>query len=119
MRRLPLGLLPLFLTALVLAADPPAEKKPAPLKVGADLPGPFHPYNVNGPAKGRYHCLVSQQGLNPGVLVLVRGTEWSAGLKDLLRGLDGFLDKERNPSLNVGAFAVFVPEQVKDLVEED
>src|SRR5438132_5326782 len=73
------------LAARALAADPaPAADKPA------ELPGPFHPYNVTGDEKyrGTYHCLVSEHGLDPVVLVFVRGDEPCGEVKKLLAALD-------------------------------
>src|SRR5437016_3568144 len=88
-------------TVLSLAADPPAkdakdakdpkdtkESSPQPIVVGKDLPGAFHPLNVTGPRKGNYHCLVSDYGLNPNVLIFSRDLDFGNELKSLLKQLD-------------------------------
>jgi hypothetical protein len=103
-------------------ADKPAPEKPkATLKEGADLPGPFHPYNVaNGKYEKKFHSLTNEHGLNPGVLVFVQGvapnTE-SEQLVKLLRDLDGYIvDK---PKTRLKAFAVFLFGDMPDVVKND
>ncbi len=114
------------LAALALvAAEPQAEDKKkeesppaakgkarAALEPGKDLPGPFHPFNVNGPRKNNFHCVVSGQGLDPLVLLFVRDMELTDTLKDLLRRLDAACVK--NPNLRLACAAVFLPDDLKD-----
>ncbi len=96
----------------------PGQK--AGLKVGNDLPGPFHAYNINGKRfKGRFHCLVCEHGLNPAVMVIVRGTDQSADhpLRKLLPELDKYVQKYQKDRL--AAFAVFLDEGLPDVVTND
>jgi hypothetical protein len=120
-----------FLFVAVLSAagdDPPADKKtpPAkkegtsskkdnvPLRVGDDLPGPFHPYNVTGPHKQHFHCLVSEHGLEPMVMIFYKSVDFSNPLPELLKRLDAAIDK--NPNTRLGAFVVFLPDDLPDVV---
>ncbi len=120
-----------LLSVVVLSAaadDPPSDKKAppakkedtsgkkdfAPLKAGNDLPGPFHPYNVTGPHKQRFHCLISEHGLDPMVMIFHKNVEFNKPLPDLLQRLDAAIDK--NPSVSLGAFVVFLPDDLPDVV---
>ncbi len=118
------------LAAALLAAahpkDEPArdkdkgnEKPKAGLKVGDELPGPFAPYNVTGKRRGKFHCLVCEQGLNPVVMVVVRGTDFNKDtpVGKLLAGLDQAVKKHERQRL--AAFAVFLDDDLKDVVTED
>src|SRR5258708_231776 len=84
---------------LPLLASAPAssqDKDAAPLAVGKDVPGPFHPYNVTGVnvyeeepkgtekagekklrynSKGRYHCLVTHHDADPVVMLFARSLD--------------------------------------------
>jgi hypothetical protein len=142
--RLPLGIALPLLAALAVAADPPADKdKAAPRKggkgpregwalaVGKDLPGPFHPYYVSGPYldklreqnKSRkkifahFHCPVCDHGLEPIVLVFVREVRADADLKELLKRLEAAAEK--NPTARLAVTAVFVADDLKDVVTND
>lgn len=138
-----LALLAALFTLTLLAADPPAKpgdgKKPdTPAKPKEDkkpdastkpkddgdvlgptkdLPGPFHPYNVNGPRKGSFHCLVSEYGQEPVVLILSRDLEFSDAFKELLKQLDNTIAK--NPAVRLKAFVAFLSDDVKDPVTDD
>jgi hypothetical protein len=105
----------LVLGAVALGQDnPPAST----LKPGSDIPGPFHAYNVTGKKKDTYHCLVSEFGLNPVVMVVVRGVEdKDSGLRELLIKLDNLIDK--NPDTRLASFAVFVSNTLKDVAREN
>jgi hypothetical protein len=116
-----------FVPLLSLAADPPTPAKDSraapkdpkgnPLAVGKDVPGPFHPYNVTGPRKGNFHCVISDHGMDPMVLLFVQDLRFSEPLKDLLRRLDNAVEK--NPKLRLGCAAVFLTDDLKDVVGED
>jgi hypothetical protein len=97
--------------------EKPADKSKVPLTVGKDLPGAFNPYNLNGSRKDRFHCLVSDHGLNPAVLLFCRGIEMTDGLKDLLVKLDGLVEKK--PTVQLAVFVIFVPDDLKDQVVDD
>jgi hypothetical protein len=115
----------LVLTSLLaLAADPPASpgkkdslplesKAGSPLQPGLNLPGAFHPFNVNGPRKGTFHCLVSDHGLHPGVMIFTRDLEPSDTFKELLQKLDNVIEK--NPNVRLGVYVVFVPNDLDDV----
>jgi hypothetical protein len=103
---------------LIIAADD-APVTSTGLKVGADLPGPFHPYNVTGPYKSRFHCPVSESALGPGVLVFVRDAMASAPLPKLLKALDDRMDK--NATLRMHGAVVFIPPEtlLPDVLKDD
>lgn len=126
--------MPLLLVALLLAvppsnaADDDEPKATFPAK-GADIPGPFHVLNITGPRKGRYHCLVCRNGLNPVACIFVRPrpegdeklADWlkkafdeKAPLTELIKKLDGVADK--NPDAFLGVFVVFLGEKEDDQV---
>jgi hypothetical protein len=83
------GLIVMAVGASLLLAGDDAKLASGP-KVGANMPGSFECYNVNGPAKGRPHCLVCKFGLNPSLIVFAK--EPAEGkddvLNDLLKKLD-------------------------------
>ena len=93
--------------------DASGKKKDAPLTVGNELPGPFHPYNVTGENKQRFHCLVSEHGLEPTVLIFYKNVDFSDPLPALLKRLDAAIAK--NPNTRLGAFAVFLPDDLPDV----
>jgi hypothetical protein len=128
MRTLICSLALLALTAIsAIADDPPTDKKTppakkeaapskkdlAPLTVGNNLPGPFHPYNVTGPYKQHFHCLVSEHGLEPMVMIFHKNVDFSEPLPKLLQRLDTAIDK--NPSTSLGTFVVFLPDDLPDV----
>jgi hypothetical protein len=93
-------------------ADP--EKK-AGLEAGQDLPGSFHPYNVNGKHEGQFHCVVCTHGLDPAVLVFVRGADFDKKVGDFLKTLDDSVARE--PKARIGYFVVFL--DLKNVVTDD
>jgi hypothetical protein len=103
--------------ALPLRADGPPAKPAAPA-AARELPGPFRCYLVVGKARhtDKFHCPVSEHGLNPVALVLVRGTDPSPEVLDLLKALDAAVEKHRNARL--ASSAVFLSD-LADLVKED
>jgi hypothetical protein len=129
-----LGIL-VLLPLIAFAADPPTppkdEKKQAPLTPGNNLPGPFHPFCVSGPyiakiqqqagekekVRGRFHCPLSVHGLDPLVLVFVRDLRLSEPLNELLVKLDAAVEK--NPALRLGVAAVFITDELPDVVGDD
>src|SRR5262249_3733054 len=122
--------------ALAFAQPNPKPPTPSFPKVDSDIPGPFHTYNVTGRKRDRYHCLVSENGLNPVVMVVVRGVQVNDPLKYLLTQLD---DAAKRPStlaqlapedrreklekglrqLQLGAFVVVVTDNLKDVARDD
>jgi hypothetical protein len=132
MRRF-LSLLFALVTLAGLAADPPApgqdgqapgkeDKAKAkggkgPLAEGNNLPGPFHPFNVTGPRKGNFHCLVSEYDLEPVVMIVARDLELSEPFKDLLKRLDNAIAK--NPAVRLRGFVVLLSDALPDVVQND
>lgn len=118
MRILALCLAFFTLAALVPAADDsPAKKDSSPTKKGApaakkdgpaDLPGPFHPFNVTGPHKSHYHCPIAEHGLDPIVLVFHKDLDLSDPLRSLAQKLDAAIEK--NPNARLASCIVFLPD---------
>lgn len=102
----------IFVVMSAAADDPPAKKDAAGLKVGSNLPGTFHPYNVTGPHKQRFHCLISEHGLDPMVMIFHKNADFGDPLPNLLKHLDAAIDK--NPNSPFGAFAVLLPDELPD-----
>jgi hypothetical protein len=114
---------------LAVSAVPADDEKPAPekpkagLKDGADLPGPFRPYNVNGRYEKKFHCLTNEHGLNPGVLIFAQNvntedkTGDNANLPNLLRELDKYIVDR--PKTRLNAFAVYLFNDMPDVVTND
>jgi hypothetical protein len=104
------------LTLAGVAADPPPSPKeaPGPLKAGANLPGPFLPYNVTGPYRGRLHDLVSQYNLDPVVLIIARGPDLNDAVRGLLTQLEGLI--AANPKVSLRVFVVFVSDDLPEVV---
>lgn len=115
--RYPLVLVLALLPACVLADTSPRK--------GANIPGPFTVYNVTGPGieskdklTNRYRSPVTENGLNPVVMVVVRGIEVKQpGLKALLVKLDNAVDK--NPNTRLASFVVFLSNTLKDVAKDD
>ncbi len=110
----------LLALSAVRADDKPAADKPkASLKEGSDLPGPFRPYNVNGKYEKKFHCPTNEHGLNPGVLIFAQNVNTESGgkLKDLLKELDKYIVDR--PKTRLNAFAVFVYNDMPDVVKDD
>lgn len=96
--------------------DKPAAKKETPAKEKEDpsrLPGTFHPYNVTGEHKGHYHCLISEHGLDPMVMIFSKNVDFAEPLPALLKKLDSAIEK--NPTTRLGAFVVFLPDDLPDV----
>jgi hypothetical protein len=72
-------------------------------QVEETLPGPFHPLNVTGAAKGKKHCLYCSNGANPVACVFAR--EATPAVAKLLKQLDDATLK--NGKASMGSYAVF------------
>jgi hypothetical protein len=70
---------------LALALLAPADLKSGP-QVGASLPGPFEPLNLNGPDAGDESCLYCKYGNSP--VVMVFASKPSAALFKLVGELE-------------------------------
>jgi len=115
MRHILTGLL--LLTSSVCRADDAPKDVAGALKIGGDLPGSFLPFNATGPFKGRFHCLVSDYGLEPTVIVFIHGVETTDGLNDLLKQIDARISQ--NPAARLHACAVFLVDSKIDLVADN
>jgi len=115
-----------FLAVSAAPADDKPDQKPTPakpratLKLGADLPGPFRPYNVvNGKFAEKFHCLTNEHGLNPGVMIFAQNVDTTkiGKTRQLLQELDDYIvDK---PKTRLSAFAVFTFPDLADVVKDD
>jgi hypothetical protein len=124
MRTLALSLAFFVLATFLAAADdrptkkdsPPAKKGPTATKKEGppDLPGTFHPLNVTGAYKDHYHCLISEHGLDPMVMIFHKNLEFSDPLRSLVQNLDTAIDK--NPATRLSAFVVFLPDDLPEVV---
>src|SRR5262245_34954790 len=86
----------------------PAEKLKSGPQVGATLPGPFAPINVNGDGKDRPRCLVTLYGSDPVIMVIARepADGKDTAVMELMKKLDGFIAKHRERDLR--GFMVFL-----------
>ncbi len=91
-----------FSFALLAAQD--EGKLPSGPKVGALLPSSFESFNINGPAKGRPHCLICQFGLSPSVLIFAKepAEGKDAAFNDLVKNLDDAMTEFDFRSFSVG-----------------
>ena len=94
--------LSLFLGLVVGSPGLAQELKSGP-QPGELLPGPFHPYNLNGPFATHPHCLVCEFGPRPVVMVFARDATKITGL---LQKLDEVVGRRRDVGLK--AFAVIL-----------
>ena len=77
------------------------------LEPGEMVPGPFQAYMATGPRAGRFHSPVTEFGLSPAVVILVReNTEFEKPLVDLLKKLDPLIPKYL--AANFGATAIVI-----------
>jgi hypothetical protein len=112
MRRALIGIM-LLVSALTLSAAQPdakdkdKDKAKAPLRVGGNLPGAFHPYNLGGKFDGRYHCPISEQDLDPTVLLFTRDIVPTPALEQLI--VDLGVAARKNRDLRLTVVVVFLP----------
>ncbi len=112
------GVLALALTVSLVNAGGAAIKSGP--QVGQDVPGPFHPLNVNGANAGKKHCLYCENGGNPVAVVFAR--EVTPAVASLIAKLDAATVKNQGASM--GSYAVFcsdkeaLPAQLKELAEK-
>lgn len=106
------------MSSLVFGQDGGAKISSGP-QVGKPLPGPFDCLIVSGEKKGRQHCVVSAQGLNPAVLVFARepAEGKDAALAALLAKLDAALERHQDRSL--GGAVVFLSAAAKNSANND
>src|SRR5579864_2411036 len=89
----------LVVAAGAWAADPPADNGLQPGK--DEIGGPFLPYNVTGKDqhRGKFHSLVSEYGLDPVVMVFVRGADPNAAVLTLAQKLDALVEQNQRQRL--------------------
>jgi hypothetical protein len=76
-------------------------------QVGQEIPGPFHPLNVTGAAKGKKNCLYCANGPSPVAVVFAR--EATPAVAKLIKKLDEATNQ--NKSKSMGSYAVFCSAQ--------
>jgi hypothetical protein len=115
-RDLPMRRRVTFVVTLVLAGGlaaayaAAADENKSGTEPGNLLPGPFHPYNVTGERKGKYHCLVCQYGLKPVVLIFTRESpEVGSPVTKLVKDLDAAIAEDQTATLRSGI--VFLSEE--------
>jgi hypothetical protein len=128
-----------FGLVLVVNAPTRSAEEAEGLGEGKNIPGTFHPYNVTArltakeepdeedadvkvkkvpyTTKGKFHCLVTEYDLEPVVMLFARNLEENAGFRDLLTKLDAAI--ERNPSVRLRSFVVFISDDIANVVAED
>jgi hypothetical protein len=103
---LALALLGLLATFYCLTA---AEKIESGPQVGTEVPGPFHPLNVNGPNAGEKLCLYCKNGSNPVAMIFARHA--SAPVVQLIKRIDAATAKHEDAKM--GSFVVFLSDSAK------
>ena len=98
-----LSMVLLLVGCSILIAQDEEKLKSGP-KVGTFMPAPFECFNVNGPAKGRPHCLVCQFALSPTVLIFAKepADGKDEAFTDLLKKLDDTAAEFADRSFSVG-----------------
>jgi hypothetical protein len=89
-----------LLAGTVLAAE---TFKSGP-QVGKDVPGPFHPLNINGEQAGQRFCLYCCNGSNPVAMVFAR--DLSKPVETLIKKIDKANEKYADKKM--GSFFVFL-----------
>ncbi len=89
------------------------------IQPGKDFPSSFHPFNATGGAEGRFHCLVSEHGLNPVAAVFARNIDdvSNAGVVALMQSLDALAVK--NGAARLGGYIVFVSDDISGVLTDD
>jgi hypothetical protein len=93
-----------------------AEPKSGP-QTGEKVPGPFHPFNVNGEDAGKKACLYCKAMDSPVVAVFARSAD-DAVLKKLIDVLE--VETAKNAKAELNSFVVFCSdnEKLKDQLKE-
>lgn len=100
------------------AADDTALKSGP--QVGKDVPGPFHPLNINGSEAGKKHCLFCSNGGNPVAMIFAR--EPTPAVVALIKQIDAA--NAKNVDKKMGSFVVFLSDdsdlekKLKDVAEQ-
>src|SRR5262249_14585376 len=104
-RKFLLAALLVALGGVALAAD----LKSGP-QAGEKVPGPFHPFNVNGEDAGKKACLYCKAGDSPTVAIFANSAD-----DPVLRKLIAAVETEtaKNTKADLNSFAVFCSDDVK------
>ncbi len=92
-----------------LAADLKSGPQP-----NQQVPGPFHPLNINGSNAGEKFCLYCANGTNPVAMVFARSN--SPELTKLIKEIDAATAK--NQSAKMGSFVVFLSKDTEGTEKE-
>jgi hypothetical protein len=94
LRSLLLSFLLVCLGCSLLVAQDAGEFASGPAK-GKFIPKALNCYNVTGPSKGKYHCIVCDFGLTPSAIIFAKepAKDKGAPLNDLLKQLDEIVDE--------------------------
>jgi hypothetical protein len=125
--------------SLVVVGTMRSAEESGPLVVGKNVPATFHPYNVTArldvkdeadeedadvkvkkvpyTTKGKFHCLITEYDLDPVAMLFARNLEDNPAFRDLLVKLDAAI--ERNPSVRMRSFVVFIADDIADVVADD
>jgi hypothetical protein len=80
-------------------------------QVGKDVPGPFHPVNINGEKAGERFCLYCVNGTNPVAMVFARDV--NKPVTELIKKIDTANDKYAEKKM--GSFVVFLNNDSEEL----
>jgi len=80
-------------------------------QVGKDVPGPFHPVNINGEKAGERFCLYCVNGTNPVAMVFARDV--SQPVTTLIKKIDAANEKYADKKM--GSFVVFLNNDSEEL----
>jgi hypothetical protein len=80
-------------------------------QVGTDVPGPFHPVNINGEQAGQRFCLYCVNGTNPVAMVFAR--EVTQPVTTLIKKIDTANGKYADKKM--GSFVVFLNNDSEEL----
>lgn len=106
------GLLSLVASIALIGGVLAQATKSGP-QVGQEVPGPFHPLNINGPNAGEKYCLYCANGDNPVAVVFARDV--SPELTNLIKKIDA--STAANKKHSMGSYVVFCSDR-KGLVED-
>jgi hypothetical protein len=106
------------------------------LTPGSNIPGSFHPYNVNQridpdpepiakeagkpkerATKGKYHCLVTAYDMDPVVMLVARNLDDNQAFRELLKKLDAAITRHRIERLR--CFVVALYDDLNDVIKQD
>jgi hypothetical protein len=90
--------------ALFAGAVFAAEALKSGPQVNEEVPGPFHPYNVNGKSAGKKNCLYCENGNNPVAMIFAR--EVTPEVTKLIKKVEACTAK--NSDCRMGSFVVFL-----------